>query len=782
MTKTGKMILSVLLIASISLTALPGVFPQGTPQAAESVSQPVNSVEGKYDALSDTITFTGTGVLTRERFVKLFGGYDSVHTVVVSDGITGVEDLGNFKIDRMILGKDVRNCEAYVQQEYRVDENNPALASYDGALYTKYYVTLLRFPALKEDIRYPQQLITIGSGAFAKNEASIIVIPWGVTTILEGGITGRMLVKVLPDTITRFDLPYSYRFPGGFILWEGENGVIEAADEVYSPQDDSKGFNDAISSYWEKYGYRRISDVCKGITGQKITGWYTISNHTFYFQSDGKAASGWKWIDGKWYYFSRTGEITTGMVQLENGYSDELGKELFYYFGEDGALVTNRTVTWKGKNYYVNEKGVAVEEGSGGISQPAYDGLVTLNGKTYYYINGIRQTGLHYINGKAYIFDGNGVMQKSGWYTAEGSSFYLNDYGAGAVKCWRLGKDGKYRYLKADGRMAVNEWVIDYGKTYYVGADGRKYTGSCIIDGKHYTFDSNGVLISGTAGQHKPGLQYINGKAYIFDENGNMLRSGWYTADGSSFYLNDYGAGVVKCWRLGTDGKYRYLKADGRMAVNEWVVDYGKTYYVGADGKKYTGTRIINCKSYTFDSNGVLATGSGSGSSSENVVKYVGGKAYIYDENGNMLRSGWYQAGGNSYYLNDYGAGVVKCWRLGTDGKYRYLGADGKMQTNCWIKDYNRWYYVKGDGSRYESCWVKFGNKWYWFGGSGKMAESQWLTLNGKKYYFTDSGAMAANRWIQDGKYWYYLGPDGTILTNTVTPDGYRVDSQGRKV
>ena len=62
------------------------------------------------------------------------------------------------------------------------------------------------------------------------------------------------------------------------------------------------------------------------------------------------------------------------------------------------------------------------------------------------------------------------------------------------------------------------------------------------------------------------------------------------------------------------------------------------------------------------------------------------------------------------------------------------------------------------------------------------MAESQWLTLNGKKYYFTDSGAMAANRWIQDGKYWYYLGPDGTILTNTVTPDGYRVDSQGRKV
>ena len=109
MTKTGKMILTVLLAATVSMTALPGILPQGTPQAAESVSQPVNSIEGSYNALTDTITLTGTGVVTWERFVELFGGYDSVHTVVVSDGITGVEDLGNFKIDRMIL-EDYREC------------------------------------------------------------------------------------------------------------------------------------------------------------------------------------------------------------------------------------------------------------------------------------------------------------------------------------------------------------------------------------------------------------------------------------------------------------------------------------------------------------------------------------------------------------------------------------------------------------------------------------------------------------------------------------------------
>ena len=69
------------------------------------------------------------------------------------------------------------------------------------------------------------------------------------------------------------------------------------------------------------------------------------------------------------------------------------------------------------------------------------------------------------------------------------------------------------------------------------------------------------------------GLQYISGKAYIFDENGHMQKSGWYTVDGDYFYLNDNGAGVVSCWRLGEDGKYRYLKADGRITVTPIMLE-----------------------------------------------------------------------------------------------------------------------------------------------------------------------------------------------------------------
>ena len=249
---------------------------------------------------------------------------------------------------------------------------------------------------------------------------------------------------------------------------------------------------------------------------------------------------------------------------------------------------------------------------------------------------------------------------------------------------------------------------------------------------------------------------------------------------------------------------YRYKEVDSVAAYygitpSAFKTFGSKTYYFDENCKMVTGTQTIDSKTYTFDENGVLQKESEPASVSGLV--YQDGKAYIYDEDGNMLRSGWYQADGNWYYLNDYGAGAVKCWRL-KDGKYVYLGADGKMQTNRWIEDYDNWYYVKADGTRYESCWAKIGGSWYWFGGSGKMMSNGWLKLDGKWYYFrsggqmasgwikdgskwyylTGSGAMAANKWVKSGKYWYYLGSSGAMLTNTTTPDGYHVDSEGRWV
>jgi glucan-binding YG repeat protein len=234
----------------------------------------------------------------------------------------------------------------------------------------------------------------------------------------------------------------------------------------------------------------------------------------------------------------------------------------------------------------------------------------------------------------------------------------------------------------------------------------------------------------------------------------------------------------------GSQWRNEYLKALGKTSLydfygitpNSFKTFNGKTYYFDTDCKMVTGTKTIGDIDYTFDENGVLQ--SQTAATVKNGLIYQDGKAYYY-ENGVMLKSRWVYTEGNWYYLNDYGAGVVNCWRL-KDGKYCYLDRYGRMKTKSWVLDYGNWYYVSTDGSRYESRWAEINGIWYWFGGSGKMAQSQWLKLGGKWYYFTDSGAMAANKWVKSGAYWYYLGSDGAMLTNTTTPDGYKVDAQGR--
>ena len=51
-----------------------------------------------------------------------------------------------------------------------------------------------------------------------------------------------------------------------------------------------------------------------------------------------------------------------------------------------------------------------------------------------------------------------------------------------------------------------------------------------------------------------------------------------------------------------------------------------------------------------------------------------------------------------------------------------------------------------------------------------------WKLLGNDWFYLKDSGAMAENEWIG----YYYLGKGGYMLTNTTTPDGYKVDKNGR--
>lgn len=75
-----------------------------------------------------------------------------------------------------------------------------------------------------------------------------------------------------------------------------------------------------------------------------------------------------------------------------------------------------------------------------------------------------------------------------------------------------------------------------------------------------------------------------------------------------------------------------------------------------------------------------------------------------------------------------------------------------------------------------QDMWQKTNNRWWYQHADGTYPARAWELIDGVYYYFNVSGYMVSNCWIG----YYYLGANGAMLTNTTTPDGYKVDENGR--
>lgn len=128
----------------------------------------------------------------------------------------------------------------------------------------------------------------------------------------------------------------------------------------------------------------------------------------------------------------------------------------------------------------------------------------------WYYMShsGAMQTGWQFINGCWYYMDGSGAMQK-GWQLIGGSWYYLQEQNEGEYKEGEMRTgwfyDSTYQswfLLASSGRMLTG-WQLLGDKWYYLSPEStREYSlgamyhdGTYMIDGKNYTFDSNGVWI-----------------------------------------------------------------------------------------------------------------------------------------------------------------------------------------------------------------------------------------------------------------------------------------------
>ncbi|MCI8387080.1 MAG: hypothetical protein HFE63_01265, partial [Clostridiales bacterium] len=270
-------------------------------------------------------------------------------------------------------------------------------------------------------------------------------------------------------------------------------------------------------------------------------------------------------------------------------------------------------------------------------------GLFTLNGKTYYTINGKLATGWQQIESDQYYFDKNTYEGINGEYSSyeicSTSQSFTMSFTDGKLDSgvW-VSMDGGTRYYYGATYYHNTTVVID-GDTYSFNNQGYRYEGICVIkwnpysnyqlfeytpDGKYvgelyvdgiYTTSNGDIYYLNGGIAYSPGLVYENGDYYYFAANkitairgctyyvsntNNLLPAGYYTFDGDGKIIIDL-QGLVK----DADGKIRYY-VDGVATYAGLVQDEdGAYYYISGDGL----AAITDTERYITKTNGLLPEG-----------------------------------------------------------------------------------------------------------------------------------------------------------------------------
>ena len=210
--------------------------------------------------------------------------------------------------------------------------------------------------------------------------------------------------------------------------------------------------------------------------GQKVTGLKTFDGVSYYFYDDGHQAKGTEVaINNNIYQFDQLTGIMTRNA-FSKSYNYEGSPRFPYYptryYGKDGAALT---------------------------------GWQTIDGKDYYFrASGNLETGRFVIGDRAYNADDNGVVTDRKGEPAyrnrivydKGDNYYYNDKGEKVTGFQEV--DGKVLYFDAEGKQVLGRFVTVDNYTYYFDPKtGEKYTNrSVLIDGKLYTFDKDGHVVS----------------------------------------------------------------------------------------------------------------------------------------------------------------------------------------------------------------------------------------------------------------------------------------------
>ena len=333
-----------------------------------------------------------------------------------------------------------------------------------------------------------------------------------------------------------------------------------------------------------------------------------------------------------------------------------------------------------------------VDTGSAEALQVAKkNGWVTEKGKTYYYENGKRHTGMLYLDEGTYYMsydDGHLITGYAvDFYTERRAGYYFsptakNGAHAGYMVTGWVSADGNTRYFLTEkdkpdedsiyyqrtGTL-VRGWYTINGFKYYFGEEGEDLYDQ---DEAHY----NDKIVLG--GIQATGWRKIGGKTYYFwpsTKNGHykgVMVTGWQTINGYKYYFGKDGVQRTGFQTVGGKKYYFFPKTSGKnykgtMAKNWQTID-GKTYYFGSNGVMRTGWQTINGWKYYFGTNGAETKG----------FKTIDGKKYYFYD-GNKAMKGYARNKGRELYNGTIPApGFIS---IGGADKVYYIQKDGSLAT-----------------------------------------------------------------------------------------------------
>ena len=377
-------------------------------------------------------------------------------------------------------------------------------------------------------------------------------------------------------------------------------------------------------------------------------------------------------IDGENTYWLDDGKIVLnkGLTQVK----DENGNNLYYYFGEDGKAVKNILPDqgngidyWVEKTndllprwgYYFDEDGVILHDDA------FQNGITNVDGKLYYYIDGIRvHMGMFRIGQDYYYAKSNGELVVSG-------SYYC-------VRTNDLKAEGTYTF-DAEGKMVMPDvtkngiFAEDDSLYYYVEGE-RTYAGLIEIDGSYYYVKTSGEVVHGC----KYWITKTNGlmteKSYEFGDDGKMVipdvtKNGIVSEDGSLYYYVNGERTYAGLIEIG--GSYYYVKTNGEVV-------HGRSYWI----TKTNG--LMGERSYTFADDGKMLDPQIKQDNAKKGIVAEDGSLYYYVD-GVRTYAGLIQIDGSYYYVKTSGEVVHgrKYWISKTNGLLKegsYTFADdGKM-------------------------------------------------------------------------------------------------------